>query len=222
MVKKIARTGRVPPKEIKDKTFEIRGLRNIHRRRGGCKSIFTASNPVYARSEELLKNVIFVCRNNQRLKGKPHLAGNMRCADIAEITAGDDDIEAQVSVACLKANAQPGRNVIHDLRQQTGPIDGVNRTNMPLLFEVGIDIHGFNKILTVIKNAVDCDIDDIVVKEGEHLCALERSHASGGSEHDDAEAQAASERVFCGASGITRGCANDGQPITASSQLIFE
>ena len=187
MVEKIARAGRVPPKEIKNKTFEIRGLRNIHRRRGSRKSIFTASNPVDARSEELLKNVIFVCRNNQRLKGKPHLAGNMRCADIAEITAGDDDIEAQVSLACLKANAQPGGNVIHNLCKQTGPIDGVNRTDMPLLFEVGIDVDGFNEVLTVVKNAVDCDIDDVVVKEGEHLCALEGSHASGGGEHDDAE-----------------------------------
>ena len=111
----------------------------------------------------------------------------MRCADVAEIPTGDDDIEAQVGRACLKTNAQPGRNVIHNLCQQTGPIDGVNRTDMPLLFEVGIDIDGFNKILTVIKNAINCDIDDVVVKEGEHLCALERSHTPGGSEHDDAE-----------------------------------
>ena len=58
---------------------------------------------------------------------------------------------------------------------------------MPLLFEVSIDVDGFNKILTVIKDAVDCNIDDVVVKEGEHLCALEGSHASGGGEHDDAE-----------------------------------
>ena len=146
----------------------------------------------------------------------------MRRTDIAEITTGNDDIEAQVSLACLKANAQPRRNVIHNLCQQTGPIDGVNRTDMPLLFEVGIDVDGFNKILTVIKDAVDCDIDDVVVKEGEHLCALEGSHASGGGEHDDAEPYAASERVFRSASGVTRRCANNGQPITASSQLVFE
>ena len=111
----------------------------------------------------------------------------MRRTDIAEITTGNDDIEAQVSLACLKANAQPRGNVIHNLCQQTGPIDGVNRTDMPLLFEIGIDVDGFNKILTVIKDTVDCDIDDVVVKEGEHLCALEGSHASGGGEHDDAE-----------------------------------
>ena len=58
---------------------------------------------------------------------------------------------------------------------------------MPLLFEVGIDVDGFNKILTVIKDALDCDIDDVVVKEGEHLCALEGSHPPSGGEHDDAE-----------------------------------
>ena len=58
---------------------------------------------------------------------------------------------------------------------------------MPLLFEFGIDVDGFNKVLTVIKDAINCDIDDVVVKEGEHLCALEGGHAPGGSEHDDAE-----------------------------------
>ena len=93
---------------------------------------------------------------------------------------------------------------------------------MPGGLEVGVHVDGLDEVLAVVEDAVDGDVDDVLVEEGEHLGALERGHAARGGEHDDGEAASASQRVLSGGAGVAGGGADDGEPVAAAGELVFE
>ena len=93
---------------------------------------------------------------------------------------------------------------------------------MPGGLEVGVHVDGLDEVLAVVEHAVDGDVDDVLVEEGEHLGALEGGHAARGGEHDDGKSGAAAQRVFGGGAGVAGGGAHDGQPVAAAGQLVFE
>ena len=93
---------------------------------------------------------------------------------------------------------------------------------MPGGLEVGVHVDGLDEVLAVVEDAVDGDVDDVGVEEGEHLGALEGGHAPGGGEHDDGEAASTSQRVLGGGAGVAGGGADDGEPVAAAGELVFE
>ena len=54
------------------------------------------------------------------------------------------------------------------------------------------------------------------------MCALERRHATGRRQHDNAQALASTEGILGGTSRITRGSTDDGEPISAALKFILE
>ena len=145
----------------------------------------------------------------------------MCSADIAEIAGGNAHVHSRVFTKAF-TQAQPRRDVVDNLCQQARPVDGVDGTDMPLLLELRVDIDGFDQVLTVIENAVNSHVHDVLVEEREHLCALERRHTTCGRQHDNAQALAPTEGVLGGASRITRGGTDDGEPISAALKFILE
>ena len=93
---------------------------------------------------------------------------------------------------------------------------------MPGGLEVRVHVDGLDEVLAVVEDAVDGDVDDVLVEEGEHLCALEGGHAPGGGEHDDGKSASAAQRVLGGGAGVAGGSADDGQPVAAAGELVFE
>ena len=63
---------------------------------------------------------------------------------------------------------------------------------------------------------------DVQVVEPEHLRLLERGHAAGRGEHEDADVVAAAHRVLGRGAGVARGCAQDGERLAAAGQLVLE
>ena len=145
----------------------------------------------------------------------------MRSADIAEVAGGNAHVHARVFTKAL-TQAQPCRDVVDNLGQQACPVDGVDGTDVPLLLELRVDIDGFDQVLAVVENSINSHVNDVLIEEREHLCALERRHATGGRQHDNAQALAPAEGILGGASRITRGRTDDGEPISAALKFILE
>ena len=93
---------------------------------------------------------------------------------------------------------------------------------MPGGLEVGVHVDGLDEVLAVVEHTVDGDVDDVLVEEGEHLGALEGGHATGRGQHNDGEALSAAQRVLGGGARVTGGGADDGEPVAAAGELVFE
>ena len=143
-------------------------------------------------------------------------------AHVAEVARGHDDADLGRGVGPFLGDAQPGGHVVADLGEQARPVDGVDGAHVPGGLEVGVHVDGLDEVLTVVEDAVDGDVDDVLVEEGEHLGALEGSHAAGGGEHDDGEAASAAQRILGGGAGVTGGSSDDGEPVAAAGELVFE
>ncbi|CRH67244.1 Uncharacterised protein [Chlamydia trachomatis] len=153
------------------------------------------TNAVDTGAEKLVKNIVLVRGHNKRSQWQAHLSRHVGCANIAEVARGNDDVNSAIQVeATVRASChlQPGRDVIHDLGEQARPIDRVDRAQVPFRLKVEVHVDRLDQVLAVIEYALNCDVHDVVVQQGEHLRALECCHASGRSEHDDRQAIPAS------------------------------
>ena len=112
--------------------------------------------------------------------------------------------------------------VVHHLRQQTRPVDGVDRTNLVFALELEVVGHCFDDVLAIIKHALDGDVVDVGVLQAEHLCLLEGAHAAVWAGHEDAHALFATHGVLCGAAGVATGGAQNVELFAAAGQFVFE
>ena len=212
----------VAAQQVEDEALEVRGLGDVHGRAGGGQRVRGRAGAVDAGAEELVEDVVLVGGDDEGTQGHAHLAGDVGGAHVAEVAGRYDDTHLGRGVGPLLGDAQPGGHVVADLGEQARPVDGVDGADVPGGLEVGVHVDGLDEVLAVVEDAVDGDVDDVVVEEGEHLGALEGGHAPGGGEHDDGKSGATAQRVFGGGAGIAGGGAHDGQPVAAAGQLVFE
>jgi hypothetical protein len=99
--------------------------------------------------------------------------------------------------------------VVHHLRQQARPVDGVDGADLVLALEGEVVADGLDDVLAVVEHAVDGDVVDVVVLQAEHLRLLERAHAAVRAGHEDAHALLAAHGVFGRAAGVAAGGAQD-------------
>ena len=212
----------VAAQQVEDEALEVRGLGDVHGRAGGGQRVRGGAGAVDAGAEELVEDVVFVGGDDEGAQRQAHLAGDVGGAHVTEVARGHDDADRGRGVGPFLGDAQPGGHVVADLGEQARPVDGVDGAHVPGGFEVGVHVDGLDQVLAVVEDAVDGDVDDVGVEEGEHLGALEGGHAPGGGEHDDGEAASAAQCVFGGGAGVAGGGAHDGEPVAAAGELVFE
>lgn len=100
------------------------------------------------------------------------------------------------------------------LREDAGPVDGVDGGEVMGLVGVGICEEGFDEVLAVIKGAFHGEVVHIRVEHGGHLRFLDGGDAAFGVEDEDGDVGFAAEPVDgCGA-GVAGGGTNDGEVVT--------
>ena len=75
----------IAAQQVKHKTFEVGGLRNVHRWTGGLVRIGTGANAVNAGAEELIQHIILIGGDHQFVDRQAHHARHMAGAHISEV-----------------------------------------------------------------------------------------------------------------------------------------
>lgn len=100
------------------------------------------------------------------------------------------------------------------LRENAGPVDGVDGGEVMGLVGLGICEEGFDEVLAVIKGAFHGEVMHIRVEHGGHLRFLNRGDAAFGVEDEDGDVGFAAEAVDgCGA-GVAGGGTDDSEMVT--------
>lgn len=103
---------------------------------------------VPARLPEAVKDIILVCRNDELLDGQAHALGEVSGKDVTEIARGHnkshgrggeeglglDEVEVCVEVVC-------------DLGEDTGPVDGVDGGETVGLVDLGVGEESLDEVL---------------------------------------------------------------------------
>ena len=165
-----------------------------------------AARTVAAGFEKLVEHVVFVGGDNQTAYRQAHLFGDVSGADVAEIAAGHAEADG---FAVVLRGLEIAGEVVHHLRDDAPPVDGIDRADVVLRFKRGIVLHGFNDVLTVVKHTLHGDIVDVCILQAVHLRALERAHFALGRKHEDIDAFFTAQRVFGGRAGVAAGCAQN-------------
>ena len=178
-----------------------------------------APHPVDAGAEKFVEYVVFVGGNHQLVNRQAHHAGHMARAHITEVATGHAKADA---LAVVGGGLQVAGKVVHHLRHQPRPIDGVHRSNAvaPLEFQIAGD--AFDQVLAIVKHAFDCDVDDVVVHQAEHLRLLKRAHAAQWACHEDPYAFFTAHSVLGGATGVAAGRPKNVQLFALARQMVFK
>ena len=143
----------------------------------------------------------------------------MACAHITKVAGRH--AERDLLVVAFR-HLQVAGNVVHNLREQTSPVNGVDRTNRVLGFKRRVPVDFLDHILAVIKHAIERDVENVRVIQTKHLRLLERRHAPRRGEHEHADAVTATHGVLRRRARITGGGAQDVDLLAAAAQLKLE
>ena len=138
--------------------------------------------------------------------------------NVAEVARRDREID----LLRILGHGKIALEVIHNLRRDPRPVDGVDRAQAVAFLERRIAADGLDEILAVVENALDRQVEDVGVGQRIHLRGLERAHAALGREHEDLEPALAAQRVLGGGAGVAGGRAEDVQGHAVLRHRILE
>ena len=164
--------------------------------------VFAVARTVCAGFEKFVQYVVFVGSDNQAVDGQAHLTGDMAGADIAEVAAWYAEADFFV---IARSGVEITGEVVHDLGDDTAPVDGVDCADMVFGFEFGIVLYGFDDVLAVVKHAFNGDVVDVGILQAEHLRALECAHFAFRRQHEDVDTFFTAQGIFGGRAGIAAG-----------------
>lgn len=111
--------------------------------------------------------------------------------------------------------------IVCDLSEDTCPIDAVDGGELVGAVHVGVGEEGLDKVLAVVKRAVDGKVVDVGVEDGGHLCLLDRADLALGVHDEDGHILLAAETVDGSRSSITAGGANNSQVCAVGALLAL-
>ena len=192
------------------KTLQVAGDQDIHGRRS--RLVEGAAGIIGTGLDEVGQDVILVGSANQLAHRQAHLLGIITGQDIAKVSGRHAEVHrlSPGNIALLH-QAEVGIEVVHDLRHQATPVDGVCAGQADIaLFQFfsnrSIAKHAFHAGLGIVKVAVH-GIDGYVIScLGGHLQALDFAGTGIGIEHFDLNARQACITSQCSLAGIAGGC----------------
>ncbi len=112
--------------------------------------------------------------------------------------------------------------IVDYLRGDPGPVDRVDGRKACCLAECRVGEHCLYQVLAVVKRPLDCDAMHICGKHGCHLTALHLRHAAVRVQYEDVDCFPVPAGFNGCRSRIARGCADDGDALTAACQDMIE
>src|ERR1700682_6423698 len=143
---------------MEHETLEVRRLGNVHRRARCLQEFATAADTISAAPEKLVEHVVLVGGNDQPADRKPHPSGDVTGEHVAEIARWNGEGNLLIVISrCRKVALE----VIHDLRRDARPIDGIDGAEVKPPLERRVGGYRLDDVLAVVEYAVDGDGGDI-------------------------------------------------------------
>jgi len=208
---------RIFVREIIEVALEIARDLDIHRR---AQRRSHRSGTVDARIEIARKDVVLVGGQHQPLDRQPHAAGHVTGEDVAKVSGRH--AEAHLLRAGGLLNTERRVKIVDDLRENAGPVDGVDRAQPAGIAERQIVEEILDDVLAIVEGAFDSQVADVIVQHRGHLAFLHRADPALRVHHEDADARAAAHAVDRGAAGVAAGRRDNVQFAARLAQRIFE
>ena len=189
---------------VEEPAFEIAGDLDVH---GGVDGGDDLAFGVDAGIVEASEDVVFVGGEDEAADGEAHALGVPAGEDVAEVSGGDGELDG-ASAGGIH-DAEGGMEIVDDLAEDAGPVDGVDGAEGVCVLEGEVVEEGFHEELAVVEAAVDGEIEDVVVEDGGHLAFLEWGDAALWVHDEDADALLAADARDGGGAGIAAGGGED-------------
>ncbi len=209
--------------EVIEKSFKVRGDKNIHRRRDSCveRTVPVINACLY----EIGQNVVCVRCADKLVHGDTHMLCIVCCKDISEIACRNNYVYlvAESDLAVLDKLCI-GRYIVDDLRCKSAPVYGVCRgehhTVVSKCFcNLRISKDSLYTVLSVIKVALDSTNAYIFSVLSRHLLFLHCRNSVLRIEHKDLCALNVFEAFESSLSCISR-CCNKDNDLLVNAQLL--
>jgi len=199
--------------------FEVGGCLDVHGGTGGGDHRAQRVIPVCNKAG---KDVVGIACQKQLANGAfgEHSLGDVSGEDVAKIAGGDGKIHGLVMLVPM--DVQTAVDVIDHLGQDSRPVDGVDRPQAVLFFEVDIVEDGLDNGLPVVKSAADGDIKYIGVGDRGHLQLLDGADSFVGMKDEDVDLLLAPYSIDSSAARISRGGPDDVHDRVIFLEQIFK
>ena len=150
----------------------------------------------------------------QALDRQAHALGDEAGEDVAEIAGGNGERDRAVRAA----ERDGGREVVDDLGDDPGPVDGVDAGQSEAVAEGVVVEHRLHQGLAVVERTFHRNGVDVGRRDGRHLPALDLRDAAVRVEDDDVDPVEPAKGLDRSAAGIARGRADDRRTAPALGQ----
>lgn len=98
---------------------------------------------------ESVEDIVLVSRDNKLVNGEAHAGGKVTSEDIAKVSCGHDeaDLVANLEVGVLSGEGKVGVEVVDDLGEDSGEVDGVDGAELEVLVGVGVTEESLDDVL---------------------------------------------------------------------------
>lgn len=100
---------------------------------------------------ESVKDIVLVSRDNKLVDGKTHASGKVASKDVAKVSGGDDeaDLVADLEGGGLLGEGEVGVEVVDDLGEDAGKVDGVDGAELEGGVGLGVAKQGLDDVLPI-------------------------------------------------------------------------
>src|SRR3989344_9526044 len=164
------------------------------------------SRPIDTCREKFREHVVLVGRKDKRAYRKPHPPRYVARKDVTEIPRRHSK---RYLLRVRRGGSKIAPEIVDGLCRNAGPVDGIDRAELVLLFEVRVFVDLFHHVLAIVENSFDGDVENILVGKCVHLFPLKFAHPTLWREHEDANTLSPAHRVLGGAPRVARRRAED-------------
>ena len=163
------------------------------------------------------ENVVLVGRDDEAIDRQAHALGVIAGQHVAEIAGRDGEGHRPLR----RAERDRGDEIIDDLGEDAGPVDGIDARQAHLVAEGEIAEQVLDDALAVVERALDRQRMDVGLADRRHLPALHVGHASVRIEDENVDLGLAGEGLDRRRAGVAGGRAEDGRPRAALASTRF-
>jgi hypothetical protein len=162
--------------------------------------------------DEAVENVVRVGSDDELVDGETHALGEVTGQDVTKVSGGDDVANLGGS-SDLVGEREVGREVVDDLGEDTGPVDGVNRTKVVGLAKNGMREKSLDNVLAVVESSLNGQIVDVVVENSGHLGLLDGGDLALGVKNENGNILLSAKTVNGSGAGVSTGSSNNSQGV---------
>ena len=194
---------------IIQQALQIAGNKNIHGRRN--RFIEFAALIIGAGIDKISQNLVAIRCAQQTLHGQAHQLSIIASQNIAKIAGGHNKVHLVAKADFAGSDGiHISTKIVHNLRHQAAPVDGVSRREGKAIFRQLIAEHLIAKnflytALSIVKIALNAKNLHVFAHLGNHLALLDIAHALAGIENNDLGALHISKALQGSLTGITGG-----------------